>query len=121
MPIFSYACSICKTEEDHYYHSFALAQQSIQHCNKGHAMKRIIAAINPSLYFEQGRGRWIENLGPEPVYVTSSRQHHALMKKYGVIDATKDDMLTAKTRRALDARRPSSNLQDAFAKAKERL
>ena len=33
------------------------------------------------LFFEQGRGRWIENLGPQPIFVTSPKQHRDLMKK----------------------------------------
>ena len=35
-------------------------------------------------YFEEGRGRWIHNLGDQPVYITSHEQHKAEMKKAGV-------------------------------------
>lgn len=39
-------------------------------------------------WFEEGRGRWIENLGDDPVYVTSHEQHKRLMKENAVEWAT---------------------------------
>ena len=39
------------------------------------------------LFFEEGRGRWIHNLGHEPVYITSKKQHREAMKKAGVEEA----------------------------------
>ena len=36
-------------------------------------------------YFAQGGGgRWIHNLGDQPVYITSTAQHERLMKEQGV-------------------------------------
>lgn len=39
------------------------------------------------LFFEEGRGRWIHNLGPDPVYITSPKQHALAMKRAGVREA----------------------------------
>jgi len=36
------------------------------------------------LFFEEGRGRWIHNLGDKPVYITSTKQHEREMKRAGV-------------------------------------
>lgn len=50
----------------------------------GHSMGSIISKPKPMVFFEEGRGRWINNLGPEPVFVRSHAEHKALMKKRGV-------------------------------------
>ena len=53
----------------------------------GHTMGPVPGYGQGRLYFEEGRGRWINNLGPEPVFVTSYKQHRELMKKAGVVEA----------------------------------
>lgn len=50
----------------------------------GHSMGEVISTPKPSLFFEEGRGRWINNLGRDPVFVRSPAEHKALMKKRGV-------------------------------------
>lgn len=67
-----------------------------------HSMGRTLSMGAGLLFFEEGRGRWIRNLGHEPVYVTTYAQHERLMKERGLAHATKDDLLHNKTRRALD-------------------
>lgn len=40
-------------------------------------------------YFaEGGKGKWIHNLGPEPIFITSTAQHERIMKEQGVTWAT---------------------------------
>lgn len=56
-------------------------------CNE--TMGYVVAYGAGSCYFEEGRGRWIENLGEHPVFVTSPEQHRRLMKQNGVEWATK--------------------------------
>lgn len=122
MPIYTYQCERCGMEEDHFAHSFknALFSWDCKECPG--VMHKIIAASAPALWFEEGRGRWIENITHQPVYVTSPAQLKDLEKKHGVTHATTDDLLYNKTRRALDARRESPHaLKDAFRKAVENL
>jgi len=122
MPIYAYQCRSCQHEEEHFLHSFEKAQQTFYHCLCGTVMKRIIGQSAPALWFEEGRGRWIQNLSDKPEYVTSKAQLRQLEKKHGVVNASTDDLLYNKTRRALDARRESPHsLKDAFRKAVESL
>jgi len=122
MPIFVYRCENCLNQEDHYSPTFQSSPVcwKCQYC--GRRMPKIIAPSAPALWFEEGRGRWIENLTDTPQYVTSKAQLKKLEKQYGVVNATTDDLLYNKTRRALDARRESPHdLKDAFRKAVESL
>lgn len=53
----------------------------------GHSLGPILSVGCGLTYFEEARGRWIENLaGPDgkPVYITSHEQHKREMKKAGV-------------------------------------
>lgn len=53
----------------------------------GHTMAPVPSYGRGLLYFEEGRGRWIHNLGEKPVYITSKKQHIAAMKAAGVAEA----------------------------------
>lgn len=53
-------------------------------CACGATLGRVLSLGTGITYFEQGRGRWIHNLGHEPIYVTSHRQHDAAMRRAGV-------------------------------------
>ncbi len=122
MPIYVYQCPECKRQLDRYSPSFASSQKMLMCTKCERLMPKIIAPSAPALWFEEGRGRWITNLADQPVYVTSKAQHNALMKQHGVVNATTDDLLHNKTRRALDARKESPHtLKDAFRKAVESL
>jgi hypothetical protein len=58
-------------------------------CEKdGHTMALALSMGRGLCWFGEGRGRWIHNLGHEPVYVTSHEQHKKLMKHAGVEWAT---------------------------------
>jgi hypothetical protein len=56
-------------------------------CHCGHTMSPVPSYGRGLLYFEEGRGRWIHNMGHEPVYITSKAQHIREMKKHGVAEA----------------------------------
>ena len=56
-----------------------------EHC--GHSMAPVPAFGRGLLFFEEGRGRWIHNLGHDPVYITSRKQHIEAMKRAGVSEA----------------------------------
>lgn len=49
-----------------------------------HSMAPIFSPGTTLTWFEEGRARVIENLGHEPVTITSHKQHHEAMKKAGV-------------------------------------
>lgn len=124
MPIYSFYCQKCTDIEDHFWHTWKNAPMTwpcmADHC--GFTRIRVMAQSAPALWFEEGRGRWINNLTDQPQYVTSKAQLRQLEKKHGVVNASTDDLLYNKTRRALDARRESPHsLKDAFRKAVESL
>lgn len=50
----------------------------------GHTMGPVIQGTQALLYFEEGRGRWINHLTDKPLLVRSHAEHKKLMKKYGV-------------------------------------
>lgn len=119
-PLYDYRCEHGHCDE-RFFHTAQAAQDTLPCRVCSGLATKLLSVGRGLLAFEEGRGQWLTNLGDKPVYVTSHEQHKRLMKQYGVTYATKDDMLAAKTRRALDARRPSSNLREAFQKAKESL
>ena len=47
-------------------------------------MGPIITGSNRMLYFEEGRGHWMMNLGPEPVLVHSHRELEKKMREKGL-------------------------------------
>ena len=55
----------------------------------GSTMERVLSFGTGLTYFCEKNGRLIENLGHEPVVVTSEKQHRELMRKNGVVWATK--------------------------------
>ena len=57
-------------------------------CACGESLAPVLSVGMGLTWFEEGRGRWIHNLGVEPVYITSHAQHVAEMKKAGVEWAT---------------------------------
>ena len=74
---------------DHEYDAFAHHRDDVgtrtmlcEVC--GETMGPMLSTGTPLLYMEEGRGRWIENLGPQPIFVTSPAQHKRLMKEQQV-------------------------------------
>jgi len=66
-----------------FYHNIKDLGCETEICECGNTMSNIVSYGKPLLWFEEGRGRWIQNLAEDgnPVYVTSATQHNALMKK----------------------------------------
>ena len=56
-------------------------------CECGHSMGPVFSPGKGIVFFEEGRPRVINNLGPEPVTITSFRQHKEAMKRAGVVEA----------------------------------
>src|SRR5438309_4812472 len=122
MPLYLFNCPQGHQLEC-FFHSWQQAFTGAYLCAFcGLPMNRLqVTPIAPALFFEEScGGRVIENLGHAPMQVTSAKHHRQLMKQAGVTWATKDDMLHAKTRRALDVP-PPNPLQQAFQKIRESL
>lgn len=81
MPNYDWTCVAGHVRADHYVH--VLGIETVL-CDCGETMHPVASFGRGLTYFEEGRGRWIHNLGPQPVYVTSHEQHKAEMKKAGV-------------------------------------
>lgn len=50
-------------------------------CRCGSTMAPTLSVGAGLTWFEEGRGRWIHNLGHEPVYITSHAQHQRIMRE----------------------------------------
>ena len=121
MPLYDYRC-INGHLDERFFHSSDSASDSLPCRICGIVANKCLSVGKGLLAFEEGRGEWLYNLGPKPIYVTSHEQHKRLMKQNGVTYATKDDMLHNATRRALDARKTEPHtLAEAFKQAKESL
>lgn len=58
-------------------------------CDCGGTMGYVFSPGTPLVYFgEGGAGKWIYNMGHEPVFITSHAQHQREMKKRGLTWAT---------------------------------
>ncbi len=87
MPLYDYRCDNGHDTRDKYVPLAKYADQ--QRCEQcGAAMTKLLSMGRGLCFFEEGRGRWIENLADEPVYVTSHEQHRRLMKENKVQWAT---------------------------------
>ena len=86
MPIFKTKCTECEQEKDTYLHH-EMRREYLPQCHCGGVLSFLPSWGKALTYFEEGRGRWIYNMGDEPVYVTSHWQHKEEMKKAGVGEA----------------------------------
>ena len=69
----------------HRYEDRSIATEICKSCHS--TMAPVFSPGKPLLYYEEGRARTIHNLGPEPITVTSYKQHKEAMKKAGVVEA----------------------------------
>jgi len=84
MPQYGVRC-INGHREEYFVHSYLDRNCEAQICARcGHTMGPIIECSNRMLYFEEGRGRTMWNLGPEPVVVHSHRELEKKMKERGL-------------------------------------
>ena len=84
MPIIAHQCLNGHQHDAYYHHADDVGTRTIlcQLCRE--SMARIACYGTPILYFEEGRGRWIENMGDKPEWITSHAQHNRRMKELGV-------------------------------------
>lgn len=83
MPIFKVGC-VCGYRGEKYLHK-EWDRQFPAPCSSCNQTLAYIPSFGTGLtYFEEGRGRVIWNIGPEPITITSPKQHRDEMKKHGV-------------------------------------
>jgi hypothetical protein len=87
MPVINVMCLLGHRSEI-YLHTWDDYGAATRVCACGHSLAPAFSPGTTLTWFEEGRGRWIENLGHEPVYITSHRQHREAMKKAGVTQGT---------------------------------
>lgn len=83
MPMYNLQCLEGHTSEIFVHHPRDLGCE-VRQCHCGNSLGLVFTAGTTLTWFEEGRGRWIHNLGHEPVYLTSHRQHQEAMKRAGV-------------------------------------
>ena len=82
MPLYAFYCDECESSSDRYVH-LAEQRDDPQQCRECHGeMRRKLSVGRGLTYFEEGRGRWLENIAPTPQYVTSHGQWRQLLKKH---------------------------------------
>jgi len=87
MPMFQARCK-CGFEGDKFLHR-GDDKTKYQPCPECMNRLEFVPSFGIGLtYFEEGRGRWIHNLGHEPVYITSPGQHRRECEKAGVAPAS---------------------------------
>ena len=77
MPNYDWEC-LDGHRAEHYVHVLGIETKI---CPCGQTMHPAASFGRGLTFFEEGRGRWIHNMGAEPVYVTSHEQHKALMRE----------------------------------------
>jgi hypothetical protein len=85
MPLFAMRCLNQHQREVYAHNLLERACRTVlcEVCQQ--TMSPIISLGRGLTYFgEKGGGRWIHNLGPDPVRVTSAKQHEDLMRAAGV-------------------------------------
>lgn len=81
MPLFVWQCSWCDTQQERFVHHPDDKGCATYICSCGGTMAPVLSVGNGLLWAEEGRGRWIHNMGHKPVYITSHEQHKRLMKQ----------------------------------------
>lgn len=87
MPLYKFQC-MHGHERERFYHSHSYRNFKTEICECGEGMTLGLSVGRGLTWFEEGRGRWIENLGDDPVYITSHEQHKRIMKEQAVEWAT---------------------------------
>lgn len=84
MPIYEFQC-LEEHREDHFAHCVQDRGCQTFVCSScNHTMGPVASYGKALTWFEEGKPRRIENLGHEPVVVTSYAQHRKLMKERGL-------------------------------------
>lgn len=80
MPLYAFSC-INGHSRDFFFHNPDARALGLVTCECGETMTNRLSVGRGLTFFEEGRGRWIYNMGHDPVYITSHEQHKAEMKK----------------------------------------
>lgn len=83
MPLYDFKCISGHVTEIFVYHVDNRGCDTVI-CHCGHSMGQVISPGNRMLYFEEGRGHLMWNLGPEPVMIHSHRELEKKMKERGL-------------------------------------
>lgn len=90
MPFYDYRCDVCGTVINE-LRSISKRDESSTCCDR--PMTRVLLPGRTGIVTDEiPGGQWIENLGPEPVYVTSHSQRLAIAKARGLREPTKADL-----------------------------
>jgi len=83
MPIYNYKCPSGEMSVDRFKHTAQerfTHEEACPHC--GRPLVLGLSVGRGLTYFEEGRGRWLENIAPTPQYVTSHGQWRRLLKEH---------------------------------------
>ena len=85
MPLYEFRCGEGHSR-DVYAHKHAdLAACAVMCEACGETMTQVLSMGRGLTYFaSQGKGKWIHNLGDQPVLIESTAQHERVMKEQGV-------------------------------------
>ena len=84
MPIYGSVCPECGAVAEGFCHVPEDRGCATRLCACGSTMAPVLSVGSGLTWFRENAGRWLHNLGDQPVYVTSHEQHKAEMKKAGV-------------------------------------
>lgn len=89
MPTFEFHCVNGHARDTYEHHRDDLGCRTIVCEDCGELMAPVFSGFGRGLtYFEEGRGRVLWNLGPEPITVRSHEEHKRLMRERGLEWAT---------------------------------
>jgi hypothetical protein len=89
MPLYQLQCPNGHRTEEYVHHTDDKGCRTII-CDVCRETMTYVPAYGQGLcWFEEGRGRWIENMGHEPVYITSHEMHKREMKTRNLEWSTK--------------------------------
>jgi hypothetical protein len=84
MPLYNYRCPNDHLSVDRYKRRADDRDTHNETCTEcGEQLVRGLSMGRGLTYFEEGRGRWIENIGPKPEYITSHGQWREALKRNG--------------------------------------
>ena len=89
MPLYRLICPECGSSNEEFCHVAEDKGSRTHLCACGGSMTHTLSVGGGLTFFEEGRGRWIANMGHEPVYITSHEQHKTEMRKRGLEWATR--------------------------------
>ena len=82
MPLYNYKCPNGHIEVERYIHASENRDSHVEQCSDCDAMLTRAMSVGMGLtYYRENRGRWIENIGPEPEFITSHGAWREALKR----------------------------------------